>query len=153
MQVILLEKIRNLGELGDQVKVKPGFGRNYLIPNRKAVPATAENIAKFEQQRAELEHAQAGNFTAAEARAAGLKDLSVRIAAKAGTEGKLYGSVGPAEIADAVSLLGQPVQKREVRLPGGPLRTIGEHTVVVQLHADVAVDVKVVVIAEEAAGA
>jgi large subunit ribosomal protein L9 len=152
MEVILLEKIRNLGELGEQVKVKPGFGRNYLIPNRKAVPATPENIAKFEQQRAELERAQADGLAAAEARAAGLKGQSVTVTAKAGTEGKLYGSIGTAEIAEAFTLLGQSVQKREVRLPGGPLRTVGEHSVVLQLHADVAVEVKVVVAAEEVAG-
>ena len=106
MEVVLLEKIQNLGDLGETVKVKPGFGRNYLIPQKKAVPATPENVEKFEAQRAELEKAQADALSAAQARAAGLEEFAVQIAAKVGSEGKLYGSIGTAEIASAVSAAG-----------------------------------------------
>ncbi len=153
MEVVLLEKILNLGELGEKVKVKPGFGRNFLIPQKKAVPATPENVEKFEAQRAELEKAQADALKAAEARAAALNEFAVTIAAKAGTEGKLYGSIGTAEIATAITEAGQQVEKREVRLPEGALREIGEHEVSLHFHTDVDVIVKVNIVADEEEGA
>jgi large subunit ribosomal protein L9 len=153
MEVILLEKIHNLGKLGDKVRVRPGFGRNYLIPLKKAVPATADNIAKFEAQRAELEKAHQDVLSAAEGRAAQLADLEVTIAAKSGAEGRLYGSVGTGEIADALTALGQTVEKREVRLANGPIRMLGRHSVEVHLHADVNATVTVVVVSEDAPAA
>jgi large subunit ribosomal protein L9 len=149
MEVILLEKVQNLGELGDKVKVKPGYGRNYLVPSGKATPATAENVAAFEQRRAELEKAQAERLGSAEARAEQLRDKTVTIKAKAGTEGKLYGSVGTREIADAVSETGVTLEKHEVLLPDGALRETGEHEVALHLHSDIDVSIKVVVEAEE----
>ena len=149
MEVILLEKVQNLGELGDKVKVKPGYGRNYLVPSGKATPATAENVAAFEQRRAELEKAQAERLGSAEARAEQLRDKTVTIKAKAGTEGKLYGSVGTREIADAVSETGVALEKHEVLLPDGALRETGEHEVALHLHSDIDVSIKVVVEAEE----
>jgi len=149
MEVILLEKVQNLGDLGDKVKVKPGYGRNYLVPSGKATPATAENIALFEQRRAELEKAQAERLGTAEARAVALRDTEVTIKAKAGTEGKLYGSVGTREIADAVSATGVTLEKHEVLLPDGALRETGEHEVALHLHSDIDVSIKVVVEAEE----
>jgi large subunit ribosomal protein L9 len=145
MEVILLEKIQNLGKLGDKVKVKPGYGRNYLIPRKKAVPATADNIARFEAQRAELERVQNTALSEAEARAAQLNGVEIVIVAKAGTEGRLYGSVGTAEIAEALAGQGHSIEKREIRLPDGPLRMVGRHTVELQLHADVDASVVVVV--------
>lgn len=145
MEVILLEKIQNLGKLGDKVKVKPGYGRNYLIPRKKAVPATADNIARFEAQRAELERVQNAALSEAEARAAQLNGVEIVIVAKAGTEGRLYGSVGTAEIAEALAGQGHSIEKREIRLPDGPLRTVGRHTVELQLHSDVDASVVVVV--------
>ncbi|MBI4693338.1 MAG: 50S ribosomal protein L9 [Gammaproteobacteria bacterium] len=153
MEVILLEKIHNLGKLGDKVRVRSGFGRNYLIPLKKAVPATADNIAKFEAQRADLEKAHQDVLSAAEARAAQLADLEVTIAAKSGAEGRLYGSVGTGEIADALAALGQTVEKREVRLANGPIRMLGRHSVDVHLHADVNATVTVVVVSEDAPAA
>lgn len=150
MQVILLEKIHRLGNLGDKVNVAPGYGRNFLIPQRKAVPATPDNIARFEAQRAELERAQSDALGRAQARAAQLAELEVTIAAKAGAEGKLFGSVGTADIADAIVALGAECEKREVRLPDGPLREIGDYEVDVHLHADVNVAVKVKVVSEDA---
>jgi large subunit ribosomal protein L9 len=149
MEVILLEKVQNLGELGDKVKVKPGYGRNYLVPSGKATPATPENIAQFEQRRAELEKAQAERMGAAEGRAGQLRDVSVTIQAKAGNEGKLYGSVGTREIADAVTATGVELEKHEVLLPDGALRETGEHEVALHLHSDIDVTIKVVVEAEE----
>ncbi len=150
MEVILLEKVQNLGELGDKVKVKPGYGRNYLVPSGKATPATPENIAAFEQRRAELEKAQAERLGAAEGRAEQLRDATVTIKAKAGTEGKLYGSVGTREIAEAVSATtGVALEKHEVLLPDGALRETGEHEVALHLHSDIDVSIKVVVEAEE----
>lgn len=150
MEVILLERIHRLGELGEKVKVKPGYGRNYLVPQRKAIPATAENIAKFEEQRAELERAQADSLAKAEARAEALRDLEVTIAAKAGAEGKLFGSVGTADIADAVVAAGLEAEKREVRLPEGALREIGEFEVELHLEAEVDVTIKVNIVPEDA---
>lgn len=150
MEVILLEKIRKLGGLGDQVRVKPGYGRNFLIPQGKAVPATSDNIAKFEARRAELEQAQADALSAAQARAAKIQDLAVKLVRKAGAEGKLYGSVGTADIADALTeASGVEVTRKEVLLPEGPLRVTGEYEIGVHLHADVDATVKVEVVAEE----
>ncbi len=153
MEVVLLEKILNLGELGEKVKVKPGFGRNFLIPQKKAVPATPENVEKFEAQRAELEKAQADTLKAAQARADALNEFAVTIPAKAATEGKLYGSIGTAEIAAAITEAGQGVEKREVRLPEGALRELGEHEVSLHFHTDVDVIVTVNIIADEEEGA
>ena len=149
MEVILLEKIHNLGDLGDQVRVKPGYGRNYLIPKGKAVPATPENITQFEARREELERVQRDALGKAEARAAALAEVSVTIARKAGEEGKLYGSVGTQDIADAVTTAGFELAKQEVRLPHGPFRMTGEYEVELQLHADVTGSVKVVVVPED----
>ncbi len=150
MEVILLEKIRKLGELGDQVRVKPGYGRNFLIPQGKAVPATDDNIARFEARRAELEQAQADALGAARARAEKIQDLAVKLVRKAGAEGKLYGSVGTTDIADALTEAGGvEVTRKEVLLPEGPLRVTGEYEIEVHLHADVDATVKVEVVAEE----
>jgi large subunit ribosomal protein L9 len=150
MEVILLEKIQNLGELGDKVRVKSGYGRNYLLPQKKAVRATPDNIEKFEAQRAELEKAQAAGMVSADRRAEQLRDLAVTVAAKAGPEGKLYGSVGTADIAAAINAAGHELEKHEVRLPSGPLRELGEHAVGLHLHADVDVTVNVTIIADDA---
>ena len=152
MEVVLLEKIQNLGDLGETVKVKPGFGRNYLIPQKKAVPATPENVEKFEAQRAELEKAQADARGAAQARASALEEFSIQIAAKVGSEGKLYGSIGTAEIALAVSAAGHELEKREVRLPDGAIREIGQHPVGLHFHADVDTEITVEIVAEEDSG-
>ena len=149
MEVILLEKIQKLGDLGQQVQVKPGYGRNYLIPNGKAVPATADNVAKFEARREELEKAQADALGRAKARAAKLEEVSVTIKKKAGAEGKLFGSVGTVDISEAVSATGEELAKQEVILAEGPLRALGEFEVVLRLHADVDVNLKVIVEAEE----
>lgn len=148
MEVILLEKIHRLGELGDKVSVKPGYGRNFLIPQRKAVPATADNVEKFEQQRAELEKAQAESVAAATAKADALRELAVDITARAGTEGKLFGSVGTNDIAAAIEETGTTVEKRDIRLPDGPLRELGDYVVDVHLHADVTVQISVSVVPE-----
>jgi len=126
MEVILLEKIENLGVMGDKVNVKPGYGRNYLIPKGKAAPATEANIAAFEARRAELEKAAAESLAAAEARRDRLAELNITITAKAGDEGKLFGSIGTADIADAISAAGVDVERHEVRLPEGAFRQVGE---------------------------
>ena len=148
MDVILLERVRNLGNLGDEVSVKNGYGRNFLIPQGKAVRATAANREVFESRRAELEAQAAAQLKAPQDRAAGLAELAVTIAARASDEGKLFGSVGSREIADAVTEAGQEVSKDEVLLPVGPLRSIGEFTVDFQLHSDVTASVTVNVIPE-----
>lgn len=148
MQVILLEKVGKLGELGDKVAVKAGFGRNYLIPYGKAVPATAANVADFESRRADLEAAAAEKRSAAEARAAKLAEVSVTIEANAGDEGKLFGSIGTRDLADAITAAGADVSKSEVRLPNGVIREIGEYEIDVQLHSEVTQTVNVSVIAE-----
>ncbi len=149
MEVILLDKVANLGNLGDQVKVRPGYGRNYLIPNGKAVMATPDNKAYFEKRRAELEKAAAQALAAAEARAEKINGAAVEIARKAGEEGKLFGSVGTEDIAAAVAAAtGTEVAKQEVLLPKGVLRNVGEYEIELQLHADVTAAVKVVVAAE-----
>lgn len=146
MEVILLERVGKLGNLGDKVTVKPGFGRNFLFPYGKAVPATAANLAEFESRRAELEKAAAEQKAAADARAAKLENAEVTIAANAGEDGKLFGSVGTREIADALNAAtGADIDKSEVRLPEGALRHTGEFELDVQLHSDVTVTVKVTV--------
>ncbi len=149
MEIILLEKVHKLGLLGDRVKVKPGFGRNYLIPSGKAVSATADNIAKFDARRAELEKQQQEAAAVATARAEKLNEVNVSIARKAGEEGKLFGSVGTADIAGAVTESGVELSKHEIRLPEGPIRSLGELELDVQLHADVIATIKVNVVAEE----
>ena len=149
MEVILLEKIQKLGDLGQQVRVKPGYGRNYLIPNGKAVPATPDNVAKFEARREELEKAQADALASAEARAKGMQELTITVKKKAGAEGKLFGSVGTADISEAVTASGEELNKHEVILAEGPLRMVGEHEVAIHLHADVNFSIKVVVEAED----
>lgn len=148
MEVILLDKVGKLGKVGDRVAVKAGFGRNYLLPQGKAVLATESNIAEFEAKRAELEAAAADKLGSAEARAAQLADKVVTITAKAGDEGKLFGSIGTRDIAEAISASGVAVSKAEVKLPSGALREVGEYDVDVQLHTDVIAGVKVVVTAE-----
>jgi len=149
MEVILLEKIHRLGDLGDTVKVKAGYGRNYLIPGGKAVPATPENVQKFEAKRAELERVQAEALEQARARAEKLNDLAVTIARKTAGEDKLFGSVGTTDIAEAVTLAGVELAKHEIRLPGGPFRAAGEYAVQVQLHADVEATIRLTIVAEE----
>jgi large subunit ribosomal protein L9 len=149
MDVILLQKIANLGDIGDRVSVKPGFGRNYLLPGGKATLATAENVAKFETRRAELEALAAAELGTARTRAESLKELRLSITAKAGTEGKLFGSISTTDIAEACQQAGHPVEKADVRLPGGPIRTVGEHSITLHLHSDIDVEVPLTVVAEE----
>lgn len=148
MQVILLEKVGRLGNLGDKVNVKSGYGRNFLIPYKKAVAATEANIAEFEARRAELEKAAAERRGVAEARAAKLAELSVTIGANAGDEGKLFGSIGTRDIAEAVTKAGIDVDKSEVRLPNGVIREVGEYEIDIQLHSDVIQAFKLIVIKE-----
>lgn len=145
MQVILLEKIRNLGSLGDKVKVKPGFGRNFLIPQGKAVPATQQNITKFEARRADLERAARESLASAQARADILSQLILEVKTKASEEGKLFGSVGVRDVVEAITAQGHTVNKSEVQLPGGLIRQTGEYNVLIQLHSDVVASVKLVV--------
>jgi len=137
MEVILMEKVANLGGLGDTVRVRAGYGRNYLIPQGKARPATAENVAYFEAQRAELERKAAAELAAARQRAEQVNAQEVTIAANVGEEGKLFGSIGPQDIADALTAAGVEVGRHEVRMPDGPIRAVGEFSVEVHLHADV----------------
>ena len=148
MEVILLDKVGKLGNVGDRVDVKAGFGRNFLLPTGKAIAATAANIAEFEAKRAELEATAAAKIGAAEERAAKLSEVSVTITANAGDEGKLFGSIGTRDIADAITAAGVEVAKAEVKLPEGALREVGEYDVDVQLHSDVITTVKVVIEAE-----
>lgn len=148
MQVILLEKIDKLGGLGDLVDVKSGFARNFLLPQRKAEPATAANIEAFQARRAELEQAQSEALGAAQARAEKLDGASVTIESRAGSEGKLFGSIGTEEIRSALESTGVSVEKKEIRLPDGPLRAIGEHEIALHLHADVDAQVTIQVVAE-----
>lgn len=149
MQVILLDKIGNLGALGDQVSVKAGYARNFLFPKGKAVPATKANIESFEARRAELEAKVAEELAASQARAEKLEALAeVTLVSKAGDEGKLFGSIGTRDIADAISAVGLEVAKSEVRLPNGTIRETGEFDVAIQLHSEVTTTIKVIVIAE-----
>ena len=149
MEIILLDKIANLGDLGDQVTVKSGYARNFLFPQGKAVPATKDNVEKFEQRRAELEAKIADALAVAEAKAEKINALEdVTIAAPAGDEGKLFGSVGTRDIADAVTTAGVEVTKSEVKLPTGTLRETGEYDIDIQVHGDVTATIKLVIIAE-----
>lgn len=149
MEVILLQKVENLGNLGDKVKVRAGYGRNFLIPQGKAKPATAKNVEEFEKRRAELEKQAAEHLAVAQQRKAELEGKSITITAKAGQEGKLFGSVGTVDIAEAVTNSGIKLERKEVRMPQGPIRTAGEHKVEIHLHTDVNVEITVNIIAEE----
>lgn len=150
MQVILLETIKNLGDLGSVVDVRPGYGRNFLIPQGKALPATKGNLAEVEARRAELEKQAAGQLAGAQERAEKLAEASVTVAAKAGDEGKLFGSVGTRDIAEAISAqTGVSVEKAEVKLPHGALRQTGEYELDLALHADLTVTIKLVVVPQE----
>jgi large subunit ribosomal protein L9 len=144
MEVILLEKIENVGAIGDRVKVKSGFARNFLIPQGKATLATARNIEKFEKIRAELEARAEAEVGDAKARAAQVEGKVITITVQAGPEGRLFGSVGTLDIADAFAAMGVEVERSEIRLPEGPLRIVGEHEIEVHLHSDVNASVKVV---------
>lgn len=150
MQVILMEKVVNLGNLGDVVKVKDGFARNYLIPGGHAKRATKANVEAFEVQRAELEKQQSERLAAAKARAEKLEGLMIQISQKAGVDGRLFGSVGNADIAEALTAQGYDVSRTEVRLPQGHFKTIGDYDVVLALHTDVTANIKVSVLGEHA---
>lgn len=150
MQLILLQNVTNLGKLGDKVNVKPGYGRNFLVPQGKAAPATEANLAEFEAKRAEYEAKAKAQLEGAEARKAALEGVEVTLTANASTEGKLYGSISPRDIAEALTKHGHKVEKSEVVLGEGPLRRTGEHEVVVHLHADINATVKVIVVGEVA---
>ncbi len=149
MEVILLQKVANLGNVGDRVKVKSGFGRNYLLPHGKATVATPDNVARFEARRSELERAAREHLSTAAERAEALKEFKLTIPAKAGTEGKLFGSIGTSDIAEAATRTGFKIQRSEVRLPNGALRTLGEHSVMLHLHADIDVPLAVIIVPEE----
>jgi large subunit ribosomal protein L9 len=153
MEIILLQKVDNVGGIGDLVRVKSGYARNYLIPQGKATLATAENKAKFESRRAELEAKAAAELATAQARAKKLEGLVLKIEMQAGAEGKLFGSVGTVDIAEEIGKRGIEVERSEIRLADGPLRTVGDHQVELHLHADVNVEIKVVIEAAEEAGA
>jgi len=150
MQLILLQNVTNLGKLGDKVNVKPGYGRNFLVPQGKAAAATAANLAEFEAKRAEYEAKAKAQLEGAEGRKAALEGVEVTLTANASTEGKLYGSISPRDIAEALTKHGHKVEKSEVVLGEGPLRRTGEHEVVVHLHADINATVKVIVVGEVA---
>ncbi len=148
MEIILLEKIRNLGDLGAQVSVKPGYGRNYLIPQGKAVRATKENKEVFESRRTELEANAKDALARAKFRAAELENVAIEIARRASEEGKLFGSVTISDIIEAVTALGKELDKVEINLPGGAIKTVGEHTVDISLHPEVNLSLKVTVVSE-----
>ncbi|RMD69241.1 MAG: 50S ribosomal protein L9 [Gammaproteobacteria bacterium] len=148
MDVILLDKLPKLGDIGQKVSVKPGYARNYLFPKGKAVPATPENMAVVEARRAELEQAAREALAAARVRSEQILQLDISIARRAGAEGKLFGSVGTAEIAQAITEAGVPVERHEVRLAEGPLRTLGEHEITLHLHSEVEVPITITIIAE-----
>jgi large subunit ribosomal protein L9 len=150
MQVILLEKVVNLGNLGEVVRVKDGYARNFLIPQRKARRATATAVAEFEAKRADLEKAAAEKLSAAQAQGEKLSGMTVQIAQKAGVDGRLFGSVTNADIAAAVTKQGFPVEKAQVRMPQGPLKVVGDHAIAIALHTDVVVDITVAVLGEHA---
>lgn len=149
MEVILLDKVENLGGIGDKVKVKPGYARNYLLPQGKAARATPENIAAFEKRRAELEVRAAAAANEARARAEKISGLKLVIRAKVGSEGKLFGSVGTSDIAEAAEAAGVAIERSEVRLAEGPLRVVGDHEIEIHLHTEVSVPITVTVEAEE----
>lgn len=148
MEVILLEKVANLGNLGDKVSIKAGYGRNYLIPQGKAVPATANRIAEFETRRAELEKAAAEKLAAAQALGEALGKLQVSIAHKAGEEGRLFGSIGTHNIAEAITAAGIAIGKHQVRLPNGAIRHIGDFDIDIMVHSDVIVTLTIKIVAE-----
>jgi large subunit ribosomal protein L9 len=149
MDVILLEKVENLGNIGDRVKVRSGYGRNFLLPRGKATLATPANVAIFEARRAEFERKEAEELAAARERAASAGKLALRLAAKAGTEGKLFGSLGTADIAEACTAAGVAIKRSEVRLPDGPIRTLGEHAIELHLHSDVNATIHITVVGED----
>ncbi len=149
MEVILLQKVENLGNLGDKVKVRAGYGRNFLIPQGKAKPATAKNVEEFEKRRAELEKQATEMLAVAQQRKTEIDGKTVTINAKAGQEGKLFGSVGTVDIAEAVTNMGIKLERKEVRMPQGPIRVAGEHKVEIHLHTDVNAEITVNIIAEE----
>ena len=149
MDLILLQKVKNLGNLGDKVRVKPGYGRNFLVPQGKAVPATTTNLAEFEKRRAEYESKANQQLSGAEARRTQLEGASITLKANASPEGKLFGSVGPRDVAEAFSAAGHPLEKSEVIMGEGPIRHTGEFEIHVHLHADVHTTVKVTVAAED----
>jgi len=149
MDIILLQKVANLGQIGDRVKVKSGYARNFLVPTGRATLATPANIAKFEAQRAQLEAKAHEELAAAQARAVKFENFKLEIKAKAGTEGKLFGSIGTADIAEAAVQAGQPISRSEVRMPTGPIRMTGEHQVQLHLHTDVNVALTVTIVPEE----
>ncbi len=151
MEVILLQKVANLGKIGDRVKVKSGYGRNYLLPSGRATAATPANIAHFEARRAELERAAGEELHSAQERAESLRDFRLSITAKAGSEGKLFGSVGTNDIAEGCTAAGHKVSRSEVRLPTGPIRAVGEYQVTLHLHTDVEAMLTVIIVAEEQA--
>ena len=146
MNVILLEKVHKLGELGDQVRVKAGYGRNYLIPGGKAVPATPDNIARFERRRAELQQRQQQARASATVRAEKLNAMALTLPWPAGPEGKLFGSVGAPDIAEAVTAAGVELTRQEIRLPDGPLKSTGEYEIPARLHTEVSATIKVNVV-------
>jgi large subunit ribosomal protein L9 len=148
MEVILLESVQKLGELGDKVTVKSGYGRNFLIPQKKAVPATAENLQQFEERRADLEAAAGDKLSIAKNRAKKVEELSITITTKAGEEGKLFGSITVRDVADACEAAGVEVEKSEVRLPEGPIRALGEFEINIHLHPEVDAVLKLAVVAE-----
>ncbi|GGY47444.1 50S ribosomal protein L9 [Bacterioplanes sanyensis] len=148
MQIILLEKIAKLGELGEQVTVKPGYARNFLFPQGKAVPATKTNVAEFEARRADLEKAAAEKLAAAESRKEKIEEIELSVAVKAGDEGKLFGSLGNRDIAELASEAGVELAKAEVRMPQGPIRNVGEYDIAIHLHAEVEATLKLHVVAE-----
>jgi large subunit ribosomal protein L9 len=149
MDVILLDKVANLGGLGDRVAVRSGYARNFLLPTGKATLATPANVAKFEARRSELEKVARENLTGAEGRKAQFEGFKLTITAKAGSEGKLFGSIGTNDIAEAATAAGYKLNRSEVRLPNGPLRTVGEHVVVVHLHTDVNIDLPIIISADD----
>ena len=148
MEVILLENIAKLGGLGDKVSVKSGYGRNFLIPQKKAVPATADNLVQFEERRAELERAAGDKLAIAKTRAEQIEGLSIKVEANAGEEGKLFGSITVRDISEAVEAQGVSIEKSEIRLPEGPIRELGEFEIVVHLHPEVDTSLKLAVVAE-----
>ena len=151
MQVILMEKVHNLGELGDVVKVKDGYARNFLIPHGKAKRATEANLKAFESRRAELEQAQAANLAKAQERAAKIEGLTVQITQKAGPDGRLFGSVTNYDIVEALNKLGHDIERSQVRMPQGPLKQVGDYPLQVALHGDVIATVTISVLGEKAA--
>lgn len=148
MEVILLEKVAKLGDLGDVVKVKAGYGRNYLVPQRKAVPASAEAIRDIELHRTELQTAEDVKLQMAQERAAKVEELDITLTAKAGEEGKMYGSIGTRDIAEAATEAGVPLEKSEIRMPTGVIRELGEYEIAVHLHSEVIATLKLGVVVE-----